>query len=136
MSTFDQIGMIAMRPQTAFRPMTRRAGISAFSVPATGTQGPAAAPIAGLSDLLALQEAGQAAVRDREARRHGAATLKALASMQRALLGGEANDVLETLSSLSRNAPEASDPRLAAVQRALQVRVAVELARGRAERLT
>ena len=116
--------------------MKRRAGISAFSVPATGTQGLAAVPIASLGDLLALQEAGQAAVRDREARRHGAATLKALASMQRALLGGAADGVLETLSSLSRNAPEASDPRLAAVQRALQVRVAVELARGCTERLT
>ena len=131
MSYCNPIGAAGLRPIMATRPQARQAAASGFRVTQAAAQGPAAVSVVGLTDLLALQEAEQDTVRDREARRHGDATLAALASMQRALLGGSREGVMETLTRLARNAPEAADPRLLAVQRALQVRVAVELARTR-----
>ena len=85
-----------------------------------------------MPSLLAMQEAETGAVQDREARRHGDSMLEALAALQRSLLGGAEAGGLETMASLARAVPAAADPRLAGVQRALLVRVAVELARRRA----
>lgn len=84
-----------------------------------------------MPSLLAMQEAYGEPVQDREARRHGKAMLDALARLQRALLGGEGPDALQSLANLVRATPEPSDPRLAAVQRAVLVRAAVELQRAR-----
>ena len=81
--------------------------------------------------LLALQEEESNDVADREARRHGHAMLAALADLQYSLLGGGRGGTAQ-LAALARAAPSAADPRLAAIQKAIQVRVAVELARARA----
>ena len=95
-------------------------------------EGPVAAGGVFMPSLLAMQEAESGAVWDREARRHGETILEALAALQRALLGGGSRAELAELAGLARNMPKAADPRLAGVQRALLVRVAVELARRRA----
>ena len=115
-------------------PLRPRSGAS-FSMPdAAGAEAAeatsAAAPIE-MPALLAMQEAYGEPVQDREARRHGKAMLDALTKLQRALLGGEGPDGLQSLANLLRATPEASDPRLAAVQRAVLVRAAVELQRSR-----
>ena len=123
-------------PTPAIRGGPVRTTSGGFAVPASDAASVAslAAPTAP-SGLLALQEAGQEAgrdaVRDREARRHGAALLAALTELQRALLtgpGGSPID-LDRLAALVRNAPPPADPALAAVQRAVLIRAAVELAR-------
>ena len=81
--------------------------------------------------LLMMQEAEAEPVADRDARRHGKAMLDALSRLQRALLGGEGPAALESLANLVRATPAPADPRLAAVQRAVLVRAAVELQRAR-----
>ena len=118
------------------RPAQNRArGNAGFQVPEGGA---GLAPAGGVGpvctpSMLALQEEEEGQVADRDARRHGQAMLAALAALQRLALGdGSADGALEQLASLVRATPDAADPRLAAVQRAIQVRVAVELARGRA----
>ena len=109
----------------------RRPAATGFRVPeeapavASGVTGVA------MPSLLAMQEAGQEAVRDRDARRHGEDMLEALAALQRVLLGAGRGFDMEQLADLARRMPPAADPRLAGVQRALLLRVAVELARGR-----
>ena len=79
--------------------------------------------------LLALQEAESGTVRDRQARRHGESLLEALRRLQVALLMGAGAEDLQGLRTLVEAAPPPDDPRLAQVQRAVLVRVAVELAR-------
>lgn len=122
----------AIRTAPRARPGTH--GSMGFTVPeelrAESTVGSMAV---GVPSFLALQESEAETVRDREARRHGHSMLDALSRLQRALLGGAGADALEQLARLVRTAPEPLDPRLAAVQRAVLVRVAVELARGRVE---
>jgi hypothetical protein len=89
-----------------------------------------AAPAAGLTSMLALQELGGETPEDREARRHGQDLLAALADLQRALLGGCDNEAaLQHLAELAASVPLASDRRLAAMVSAINVRVQVELAR-------
>ena len=132
-------GLMAVTPMRAG---PRRAGAGGFAVPedAADAASPPPLPCAGLPSLLALQEVRQAAmaelgpdaVRDREAREHGEAMLDALAQLQQALLGGAAPGVIARLGQLVRRTPAPADPGLAAVQRTLLVRVAVELARSRA----
>lgn len=109
-----------------------------FTVPAT-TQPAAGQPTgaltetaaaSSLSGLLALQEAGAGAPRDREARRRGRDLLAALAELQHALLGGgDSPDALARLAELASDLPHASDPRLRAVLAAIGLRARVELAR-------
>ncbi len=89
----------------------------------------AATPAAALDAMLALQEAEAESVRDRAARRHGKALLEALAALQHALLGGEEGPALQRLAALLAAMPEAADPRLGAVLRAVALRAQVELAR-------
>ncbi len=110
-----------MRPGAAFQVAEQARSEASSSVLAVGTP-----------SLLALQEEDTDAVADREARRHGQAMLSALAALQRGLLGGADNGALEQAAALARSAPAAVDPRLAAVQRAILVRVAVEAARAKA----
>ena len=114
------------------RPRPARGGAGGFRVadgPAAAGAPSAAAP-AGLSGLLAMQEAEAGFVRDREARRHGDAVMAELAALQRELLGGEGGGgALTRLATLARHAPGAADPRLGAILRAVLVRAQVELAR-------
>lgn len=118
-----------------------------FALPAAAApRGPGAAsalaPAAALAGLLALQEAGPEAVRDRAARRHGRAMLAALAGVQLALLAGAdggdgtgsggtapAAAALERLATLLDGMPPAEDPALAAVLGAVALRCRIELAR-------
>ncbi len=106
----------------------------AFQVAAEQARSEAAGGVLAVSmpSLLALQEEDADAVADREARRHGQAMLAALAALQRGLLGGAGSGALEQAAALARAAPAPADPRLAAVQRAILVRVAVEAARAKA----
>ena len=107
-----------------------RAGAGGFRVadaPAGSGASTAAAPV-GLSGLLAMQEAEAGFVQDREARRHGQAVMAELAALQRELLGGGGAS-LDRLAALGRHSPQAADPRLAAVLRAVQMRAQIELAR-------
>ena len=119
-----------------------------FALPAAAVAPPgpgaasALAPAAALAGLLALQEAGPEAVRDRAARRHGRAMLAALAGVQLALLAGAdggdgtgsggtapAAAVLERLATLLDGMPPAEDPALAAVLGAVALRCRIEIAR-------
>ena len=110
----------------------RGGGVSGFRVAEASSGAAAGVGAVGLPGLLAAQEAGQEAGWDREARRHGEAVLEGLAEVQLDLLRGGGAGALEALAALVRRGPVAADPRLAAVQRALLVRAAVELARGKA----
>ena len=115
---------------TTIRTGQPRPAAAGFAVPSSAsTAVSATVQVAAMPGLLAMQEAGQGTVRDRDARRHGAAMLAALAELQRALLGGDDGAALERLASLVRNAPPPADPALLMVQRAVLVRAAVELAR-------
>ncbi len=109
----------------------RRAGAAGFRVAEGEAVAPGAVAVVGLPSLLAAQEAAQDAGRDREARRHGEAVLAELAALQVGLLRGGDGE-LAGLAALVRRGPSASDPALAAIQRAVLVRAAVELARRRA----
>ncbi|MEJ1977633.1 MAG: flagellar assembly protein FliX [Acetobacteraceae bacterium] len=87
---------------------------------------PATRPAAPLDAMLALQEAQEAdadAARDRNARRHGKALLEALAALQQALLaGGDEGAALERLAALATAGPDAANPALVGVMRALSLR--------------
>lgn len=119
------------RTIAAYGPRARARLPSGFAVP--GDAGPAirAAATVTAPSLLAIQEAGQDAERDEAAREHGDAVLHGLAALQRSLLDGGDAATLNRLAALVRRTPAPADPRLLAVQRALLVRVAVELARTR-----
>ncbi len=108
---------------------------SIFRVPEQAQPGATEAPalhcLTDSPSLLSLQETETDTVQDRNARRHSRAMLDSLAALQRALLGGQGGDALESLARLVRAAPPPTDPALAAVQRAVLVRAAVELARSR-----
>ena len=115
---------------------TRRGVAAAFQLPedahAEAPRIEAAPALCVMPSLLAMQEAGMETVADRSARRHGGQLLESLTALQRAMLANAGAAELDALEHLVRGAPAADDPRLAAVQRALVQRVAVELARRRA----
>ncbi len=126
------IGLGALGGVRSARTVRGTTGFHVTETAAGRADAPAAAASVSMPSLLAMQEAETGQVQDREARRHGEATLAALAALQRALLAGAGAAALGPLAAAMRAAPPASDPGLAAVQRALLVRVAVELARHRA----
>jgi hypothetical protein len=83
-----------------------------------------------LVGMLAMQEAGADAARDREARRHGEEMLQELADLQRALLGsGVSAAGLANLADLASRARPAADNGLRGVLDAIGLRAQVELAR-------
>jgi len=129
--TVNGLGTNGVRGVARPRPgIARRAGSGGFHVQTD----PAAvlSPSATVSapSLLGLQEAQQDAVSDRDARQHADQLLDLLTDMQRSLLAGPgAGPALERLGRLARQAPLAADPRLAGVQQAVLLRVAVEQAR-------
>ncbi len=114
----------------------RVAARSAFAIPAEPSAAapegaPGGAPVGAtalavsLSGLLALQEAGPEAPRDRAARRRGRDILAALAELQRELLGGEADGTLARLASLIEDLPLAADPSLETVLAAVALRARI-----------
>jgi hypothetical protein len=126
----DVTAIMGLGSVTGTRPGVRARSSPGFRVPEEArADAPMAAAGVAMPSLLALQEAETDAVRDREARRHCGGLLAALAAVQLRLLDGAEAAGLEGLAALLRHAPAPSDPRLAAVQRALLQRAAVELAR-------
>ena len=117
------------RTATVAVPGARMTGVPGFRMPEQAASAPAPALPVSIVSLLAVQEAGQGAVRDREARRHSQGMLDALSALQRALLGEETGESLRTLDRMVRGAPAPADPALAAIQRMVLQRTAVELAR-------
>lgn len=116
-------------------PGRRRTGMpGAFALPGEAEAPAESAPAgaAGLSGLLALQEAvdtaATAAAQDGAAHRHGEAVMDDLKDLQIALLSGRAGD-LSRLAAGAGAGPQAADPRLAAVIGAIRLRASVELAR-------
>jgi len=116
-------------------PGRRRTGMpGTFALPgeAEAQAGSAPAGAAGLSGLLALQEAvdtaATAAAQDGAAHRHGETVMDDLKDLQIALLSGRAGD-LSRLAARAGAGPQAADPRLAAVIGAIRLRASVELAR-------
>ena len=68
--------------------------------------------------------------RDRDARDRGKTLLDALAALRRAILGsGDEQAELARLTDLLSSVPQADDPELAALIRAIAVRATVELSR-------
>ncbi len=73
--------------------------------------------------------------RDREARRHGKDVLDLLGELQRELLRGDVEtSAMERLAGLVADPPQAADPGLAAVTRAIVLRARIETARREARR--
>ncbi len=117
----------------------RADGAFAAMLPPAGQAAPGAVRSAGMAGLAASAWAAAAAgtdappeARDRQARRHGRAMLRALAAVQRALLaeeGGHAAAALAALAASLGQAQEAEDPVLQLILREIAVRAAVELAR-------
>ncbi|MFN6953906.1 MAG: flagellar assembly protein FliX [Acetobacteraceae bacterium] len=89
----------------------------------------AAAPVSAALPLLALQEAGDAAERDRRARRRGEALLADLGALQLALLEGrDPAAILGRLEALAAG-EAAADPHLAGILDEVRLRAKVEAAR-------
>ncbi len=117
---------------------------SGFAVPtASSASSPGAFPLAaGTSTvfapgaMLALQEQtglagdGEAALADREARKHAQDVLEALASLQKDLLaGGNATQSLSRLAALAQMMPTLHDPVLARVVGSIRLRAQLEILR-------
>jgi hypothetical protein len=115
-----QTGAGAARAQGGFRLPASAAAANAGVV----------SSMAELGGMLGLQEQEDGAARDRGARRHGQASLRELAALQRSLLAGPGDpEALQRLTALGRATPEFSDPGLSSVVKAIALRAAIELAR-------
>ena len=97
---------------------------------ATGATRLQGAPAVGLDSLLMLQAIDDSMERDHGARKRGAAMVAALTDLQRALLASEdPATTLNSLSDLAAEVPEAADPGLADILRAVVLRARLEVAR-------
>lgn len=135
MSTIDRLGG-AGRAASVASGRRAQSGAAGFALPATaattggaGTIGEATS-VALLGAMLALQEVEANRARDRVACRHGEAILTALRVLQVGLLGGAVQgQELGRLASLAAELPEAADPVLGRLVRAVSLRAEIELAR-------
>ena len=125
----------APRLASGTRVARRAAGFAVSEAPDTG-EAAAAGGVAGVMGLLpagaldGAEAAGGDAVRDDAAAAgQGRALLGALAGLQLAALGGGGVAARRTLADLARALPQATDPGLDAVLRAIAQRAAIELAR-------
>lgn len=130
------VGVSGVRgPGAAGTGVGRKAGpTGGFAVPETAGPAVAAVPASvSLTTMLSLQETGREDVRDRAARRHGRAILELLAALQHELLDGQgcASASFDRLSALAEAVPDASDPALQQVLRAVALRARIEVARRR-----
>ena len=115
-------GVQRAAPTQAARPGGTIGGFVLPAAPERPQGPPPAGPAAALAGILALQEAEADAVRDRRARQHGQALLKALATLQHALLSGQPDTAaLHALGSLAAQRTDAATPGLAAVLAAVLV---------------
>jgi len=78
---------------------------------------------------LAAESQPDPEIRDRQARHHGNALLRALAGLQASILGHANADARQHLARLASTCPQAADPDLDATLQAIQLRAAVELAK-------
>ncbi len=138
MTTIDRLGGPG-RSAAVGRGRLAQTGAAGFALPETPAVAPeagsvsAAAPSALIGAMLALQEAEPNSSRNRAARRHGETMLGELRALQVGLLGGAAEaGTLRRLARLAEALPEAADPKLAALVRAVALRARVELARSEA----
>jgi hypothetical protein len=84
----------------------------------------------GLESMLALQTVDEADERNRSARKRGNALIGALTRLQRAMLSAEdPSSALRALNVLASEDPDACDPQLGAILRAIVLRSRVEVAR-------
>ena len=84
----------------------------------------------GFETFLALQSVDENEQRNRAARKRGTAMIAALSDLQRAVLAAEDPALaLRSLGTLAQEQPEAADPALASVLRAIVLRARVEVAR-------
>lgn len=132
-----------IRPTSAAGAVSNASGAgprsgATFSVASrpSGPQASAPSIATAPASLLLLQEVDPSGdrrrARDQKARRHGARMLDLLARLQAGLLtagDGPDSELLQSLETLSRQAPEADDPALQGVLDAIAVRAAVERAR-------
>lgn len=90
----------------------------------------AAVPACALGAMLAAQEQAFETIRDRQARRRGQDMLRALRSVQAAMVADRDDpDALGMLASLAGDAVETDTPALAAALGSIVLRARVELAR-------
>jgi len=83
----------------------------------------------GLESMLALQTIDEADERNRSARKRGNALIAALTRLQRAILAAEDPSLaLRALNVLASEGPDAGDPQLGAILRAIVLRSRVEVA--------
>jgi hypothetical protein len=88
------------------------------------------ASLGAMAAMLSLQDVDPPLERDRRAKSRGEKLLDALGRLQLSLLECvDPASIFTELSDLSRDVPQAADPRLAAVMDEIRVRCAVELAR-------
>lgn len=136
MTTIDRLGG-AGRAASVGRGRRAQSGAAGFTLPPTaaatggaGTIGEATS-VTLLGAMLALQEVETNRARDRVACRHGEAILTALTALQVRLLGGGGlhGDELGHLARLAAELPEAADPVLGMLVRAVSLRAEIELAR-------
>ncbi|MGH7119350.1 MAG: flagellar assembly protein FliX [Acetobacteraceae bacterium] len=135
MTTIDRLGGPS-RGVAIGRERLGRVGGAGFALPEAP---PAPLQAGGLAEatpaslvgaMVALQEAELKGARDRAARRHGETMLDELRALQVRLLdGGGAPELLGRLATLAEVLPEAADPKLAALVRAVALRAEIELAR-------
>lgn len=117
-------------PTSSYRPSAAQGARGGFHLPPAADSAPAAAaaPVGATLPLLALQEVGDAAERDRRARRSAEAALAELSALQLALLeGADPSAILARLEGLSFAA--AADPGLAAIVAEVRLRVRIEAMR-------
>lgn len=127
------------RPGVAatLRPARRMGAGAAFDVSLAETAEPAVAetnaagPVGAVNPMLLHELAVDGEERrDREAHRHGTDVLEMLAALQRALVGSGVETLpMKRLLSLVEHPPEAADPGLAALTRAIVLRARIEIAR-------
>lgn len=132
MTTIDALGPV---PPARPAARTAAAAVGGFaprveSEPAADSASDVATPTpVALDSLLWLQQVDPPVERDHAARRHGQALVAALGRLQRALLSGSTDNVLEELRALAGGVPQAADPELAAAIDHVVLRARIELAR-------
>lgn len=113
-------------------PTSFAAGLAAPAPPAVRSFAPTTTTLAPLAGMLAVQTLAVAGEGRRRAIRRGAALLETLDELQAALLddGASAERIVARLAlQLAKREPEQSDPELAAILDAIELRAHIEMAK-------
>ena len=127
----DGIRQIAGPVRPARRqPVGGRGGFLVSTGTAESTAATTGMAASDLTGLLTLQEHDPEDRRNRDASRRCSDLLKALAELQRSLLGGpDGPESLAQLAALVGTVPDAANPQLAVLARMIALRARVEIAR-------